>query len=76
MSSKRNNKSGMSAPAKVITMSVVAILLGFGLCSVGGGWFESDASLRITIGAFAFWGGVVGFGVGVFWWLFKIVSRS
>jgi len=70
-------KSRLKAPAKLIAISVASILLGIGLCSVGGLNFEGDNAhpAIVAIGALAFWGGVVSFGIGVFWGLISLVSR-
>ena len=54
-----------SPGAKVLTASVVGLLLSFGLCSVGSGW--NDAS---SIGSILFLVSVLGFGVGIVMFLF------
>jgi hypothetical protein len=64
------------APVKLIAASAVSILLGIGLCSAGGFNLEgSDAHPAVVVmGAIAFWGGVLGFVIGVLWWLMALVS--
>jgi hypothetical protein len=69
-------KARWLAPVKLIAVSAVLILLGCGLCSVGGLSLEGSDThpIVVGIGTIAFWGGVLGFGVGVLWWLVAIVS--
>jgi hypothetical protein len=69
-------KSRLSTPAKVTAISVVSMLLGIGLCSGGGFSLEGTSTIAAQIGILAFLGGVVGFVVGVLWWLISVVSNK
>jgi hypothetical protein len=70
-------KKRWHAPVKLIAISAVSILLGCGLCSVGGFNIEHDSTYPVVVGfgTAAFWGGVLGFFVGVLWWLIAIVAN-
>jgi hypothetical protein len=70
-------KSRLKAPTILIAISVVLIILGFGLCSAGGLRLEEDSihPVVVGIGTAAFWGGALGFFVGVLWWLIAIVAN-
>jgi hypothetical protein len=69
-------KPGWSGPVKLIAVSAVLMLVGFGLCSAGGiNLEESDTHpIVVGVGAVAFWGGLAAFFVGVVWWLIALVS--
>jgi hypothetical protein len=71
-------KARWHAPVKLIAISAVSILLGCGLCSVGGLRLEGDSihPVVVGIGTAAFWGGILGLGVGVLWWLIALISSS
>ncbi len=71
-------KARWHAPVKLIAISAVSILLGCGLCSAGGLRLEGDNihPVVVGIGTVAFWGGLLGFGVGVLWWLVAIIAGS
>jgi hypothetical protein len=69
-------KSKISTPAKVVAISAVLILLGLGLCSGGGFSLEGTSSIAAQIGIIAFFGGVLGFVVGVLWWFIHVVSKT
>ena len=71
-------KARWHAPVKLIAISAVSILLGCGLCSAGGMRFDQDSvhPVIVNIGIVAFWGGILGLGVGVLWWLVAIIASS
>jgi hypothetical protein len=71
-------KPGWHAPVKLIAVSAVLILLGFGLCDAGGLRLEEPSIHPVVVGfgTIAFWGGVLAFLVGVLWWLVAIASGS
>jgi len=71
-------KARWHAPVKLIAISAVSILLGCGLCSAGGMRFDQDSvhPVIVNIGVVAFWGGLLGLGVGVLWWLVAIIASS
>jgi len=75
---KTRKKARWHAPVKLIAISAVLVLLGCGLCSAGGLNLEGSDThpIVVGIGTVAFWGGVLGFGVGVLWWLVAIVFGS
>jgi hypothetical protein len=69
-------KAKWRAPVMVIAASAAMMLLGCGLCSAGGLSLEGSDTypVVVSIGTVAFWAGVLGFVVGVLWWLVAIVS--
>jgi hypothetical protein len=69
-------KARWRVPVIVIAVSAVLMVLGVGLCDAGGLRIEGSDTYPVVvgIGAVAFWGGVMGFGVGVIWWLVALVS--
>jgi hypothetical protein len=69
-------KARWRAPVIVMAVSAVLMVLGCGLCSAGGLRIEGDNvhPIVVSFGTVAFWGGVLGFGVGVIWWLVALVS--
>jgi hypothetical protein len=69
-------KSRISTPAKLIAISAALILVGFGLCALGGINLEGPSSATTSIGTVAFLSGVGGFLVGVLWWLVAVISGS
>ena len=62
-------------PAKVVAVSAALILVGIGLCSGGGFSLEGTSTMAAQIGTFAFFAGVLGFVVGVLWWLIHVISK-
>lgn len=67
-------KSGWRTPAKVIAVSAVMMLLGFGLCTAGGFNLEGSNTVTTNFGVVLFLLGVLGFAIGFFWWLIAIAS--
>ena len=69
-------KSRFKVPGILIAISAALALLGCGLCSAGGMRFDQDSvyPVVVDIGAIAFWGGILGFGVGVLWWLVALIA--
>lgn len=63
-------------PVRLIAVSAVLMLVGCGLCGAGGFSLEGSDThpVVVGIGTVAFWGGVLGFGVGVLWWVIALVS--
>jgi hypothetical protein len=66
-------KSGIGVPAKVVAISAALILLGIGLCSNGAFSLEGTSTMAGQIGTVAFFGGLLGFIVGVIWWFISKV---
>jgi len=63
------------APVKLIAISAVLILLGFGLCA-GGFSLEGGNNVAVKFGMAAFWGGVLAFCVGFCWWIMSLGADS
>jgi hypothetical protein len=71
-------KSRFKAPAILIASSAASMLIGCGLCGVGGFNLEGDNKYPIVvgIGTLAFWGGLLALGVGIIWFLVAIVATA
>jgi len=60
-------KSRLSAPAKLIGGSALAVLLSIGLCSVGHFNLEGQSSSLANVGVFLFFAGIFSGFVGLIW---------
>ncbi len=69
-------KSRLSAPIKLIAASAVSVVLGIGLCSVGGFNLEGSNTLTTQFGIVAFFGGLLGLGVGIVWLFVAYLMNS
>jgi hypothetical protein len=54
-------------PAKLIAISAILAILGFGLCASGFSVGDND-SWRMTIGSSGFYIGMLGITIGAIWW--------
>jgi hypothetical protein len=68
-------KSPLSTPAKVLAGSVVVVLLGIGLCSVGHFNLEGESSPLANAGVIAFFGGIFGGIIGFIWLVIAAITR-
>jgi len=69
-------KFRLGAPAKLIAGSVLGVLLGIGLCSVGHFNLEGQSSPLANVGVFLFFAGMFGGFVGMVWVIIAAVIGS
>lgn len=67
-------ENSWSVGAKVVSGSVVCILLGFGLCAVGGGFMSQGHVFANTTGTLLLLGGLVGLFVGLVVWVIQGIA--
>jgi hypothetical protein len=65
MTETPKSKPGTTRAAKVITISALSVVIGFGLCSVG--FVNSSGQVLFIIGALAFWGGLLCLALSLLW---------
>jgi hypothetical protein len=75
MPDENKKKSPLSAPAKVLAGSVVAVLLSIGLCSVGHFNLEGESSPLANVGVVVFFGGIFGGIIGFIWLVIAAITR-
>jgi hypothetical protein len=69
------NKSRFKGPTILLAISAALVLLGGGLCTVGGFTLEGTNTLTTNIGMATFWPGTAGLCIGVLWWLIALITR-
>ena len=69
-------KTGWLTPGKLIAITAAMILLGIGLCSLGGFNLEGSDThpFLVGLGTASFWIGLIAFFVGLFWGLVTLIT--
>ena len=73
---QRKSRSGL--PAKAVAISALSVVIGFGLCSAGGGFMNATRPGLVETGMFVFWGGVLSLIVSLVWLFISgvVLSRN
>jgi hypothetical protein len=66
-------KKRWQAPLITLAISVVSILIGCGLCSVGGFSLEGTNSATANAGTVAFFLGIAGLLIGLLWLIIALI---